>query len=203
MRTNIPKEDFLSFLLPVKISCPPKRPHTFPEKAPKCWTEKDLAEWREIFSSYGFSRQFGSMWSLQEDVNSPLTFLYSQAFFVLWVPICDGVNQLSSSGTPFGRNRAFIFNLFMSLLNKHLFSSCYVLGEELSTMFTNNNKKWLLLARRSGVGLCTQHLAEPGAQGQMRYIMKPCLKRRKWGEGGDRKKERRGERTGGRRESWL
>lgn len=61
--------------------------------------------------------------------------------------------ELSSSGMAFGKAKIFIFNLFVSLLDKHLFGSCYMLGEELSAMFTNINKKWLLLARRGSSGL--------------------------------------------------
>lgn len=68
--------------------------------------------------------------------------------FVLWVPICQSPIQLSSSETAFGRTRAFIFNLFMSLLDKHLLPNCYTLSEELSAMFTNINKK---CSRNSGM----------------------------------------------------
>lgn len=61
--------------------------------------------------------------------------------------------QLSSSGMAFRKAKVFVFNLFVPLLDKHLFGSCYMLGEELSAMFTNINKKWLLLARRGSPGL--------------------------------------------------
>lgn len=82
-----------------------------------------------------------------------VTCFISIFFLVLWVRLSRRPTQLSSSGMAFGKAKIFIFNLFVSLLDKHLFGSCYMLGEELSAMFTNMNKKWLLLARRGSSGL--------------------------------------------------
>lgn len=90
-----------------------------------------------------------------EFISHSCDMFYLYFFFFCSVSRCLSrrPTELSSSGMAVGKAKIFIFNLFVSLLNKHLFGSCYMLGEELSAMFTNINKKWLLLARRGSSGL--------------------------------------------------